>query len=262
MDLCAPYFRNGQSICLLNPPLGAALQFRQQLHAANPNLRLNILELGKLFDCAKVERDVLLIIGQRKKVNICGCSRNQTRHGLPFAGALVKGLLSTVLGGRTCELTNFSQVLTPAILNVVEGLDTDIQNLARAYKCVVPKIKQALFAYGLGDHEKSNFGDLSLEQALRGMGQSLLGPNLIDHSHKEPLSDQCCLNVIKRDVSETLVLLLDFARVARIQLPVINSIVELASAVTCSELMRHGRKVSDLGLIGYDVSEIIELINN
>ena len=45
-------------------------------------------------------------------------------------------------------------------------------------------------------------------------------------------------------------------------MPVLNSVVELASAVTQSDLARHGRTLQDLGLVGFDVAEIVELINS
>jgi len=68
--------------------------------------------------------------------------------------------------------------------------------------------------------------------------------------------------VVKEDVAETLALLSDMARLARISMPVLNSVVELASAVTQCDLTRHGRTLQDLGLVGFDVAEIVELINS
>lgn len=280
----SPFLGNGQTVCLTDAPLGAGLQLSRELRRNNRDVQLNILEMGSLLDCAKVERDVLLILGQRARVNVCGNTRNETRRGMPFATALAKGivpssnlierglsevekilrpalLLFAIISGRRQDLSNIANVLNPAFLSVVEGLDADVQAIAHVYKSVVPNFAQALYDFGMASAEHETVPKC-LEGALKTMGVSLLGPSLIDQSQREPLSLEPCLRVLKRDVAETLALLSDLARVARISVPVINSVMELASSVAGCDLQKSGRKAEDLGLIGLDVNEIVELINS
>ena len=57
------FFVNGQTILLVNAPLGAGLQFKHQLLKSRLDYQLNILELGTLFDCVLVDDNVLKVVG-------------------------------------------------------------------------------------------------------------------------------------------------------------------------------------------------------
>ncbi|MBC8000425.1 MAG: hypothetical protein IAF58_20915, partial [Leptolyngbya sp.] len=57
------HLRHGQTILLTNAPLGAGMQFSAAIKKTGVELHVNIIEMGTLFDCAKVEEKVLLITG-------------------------------------------------------------------------------------------------------------------------------------------------------------------------------------------------------
>ncbi len=80
-----------------------------------------------------------------------------------------------------------------------------------------------------------------------------------------PAADICknrATEVLTKDVTETLTLIEDLARTARIHTPMLDSIINLANAITRSDLRKSGRNLSSLGLFGFDVAEISELINS
>lgn len=275
----APFLKNGQTICLVNAVLGAGLQFAARLKALGSDVQLNIIEMGTLFDCARIEDQVLLIIGQREKVSICGSSRNETRRGLSAANALSRGLvpasnlierglsdverilrpallLMGIIGGRKESLDNISSLLNPSLLSIASGLDSEVQQLAKEYKCVVPSFSQALRDFALCPLTREQCSAQGLEEVLLHLGQSML-----EQAHSDKLSLLSARQLMRRDILETLSVLSDMARLSRIKVRIIDSIIELASVVLDADLSKQGRTLQDLGLIGYDVDEIVEQVN-
>jgi len=280
IERLATAMTNGQTVCLCNAPLGAGLQFKQLMRRANKELQLNIIEIGSLFDCARVEGSVLLIQGQREKVSFCGNSRNETRRGLAIVNTVSQGLVPTsnllerglsevekilrpvfllfsLLGGRAGDLDNIATLVNPSLTKLIAALDAEIQSLAKVYQIVVPSFLDTL----------THFGGVGWEDADC-LGQALINiaGNLLDQRQCERItpevSTQTAAALLKSGVTETYTLLSEFARLSRMHAPVINSVIDLASIVTKSDLDKGGRKLSDLGLLGFDVQEIIEIINS
>lgn len=273
----AAYLTNGQTVCLFNAPLGAGLQFKEAMRKQKKDLQLNIVEMGPLFDCAKVEGNVLLIIGPREKVSVSGNTRNETRRGLQIINSMSKGLvpasnvlerglsevesilrpvflLFALLGGRYNELDRISNLVNPSLTRVIRCLDTEIQSIAKAYRCQVASFLETLTHFGGVGWEEAD----CLDQALISIGQNLLGQSVADQGE---LTVDAATELLKTDIITTISLLCDFARLSRTPVPVLNSLVELSSVVTRADLQKLGRKVSDLGLVGFDLDEVKELIN-
>lgn len=274
----APVLKIGQTVYLINAPVAGGLEFANRVKCIKDDLQLNIIELGGLFDHAKIENGVLLISGQRRKVSVCGNSRNETRRGLEIASTLSRDLvpcsnvlergfseverlirpallLFAVLGARGRELDCISNSINPALTSVVASMETELQALAKSFKCIVHN-----FFDTLNDFAGAEDADC-LDQALISVARSLLVPNLSAQTSQNSVPIDVAVEILKRDVCETLVLISDLARLSRTPVPVINSVIQLASTVSKTDLEKCGRSLSDLGLLGYDVHEISELIN-
>jgi hypothetical protein len=279
-DKLAPLLTNGQTVCLVNAPLGAGFQFKQLMRRRNKDLQLNIIEVGNLFDCAQIEGNVLLIRGQREKVSFCGNTRNETRRGLSIANTISQGLVPTsnvierglsevekmlrpvfllfaLLGGRANELDNIANLVNPSLTKLIASLDREMQMLAKVYHVVIPSFLETLTHFGGVGWEDAD----TLGQALINIAGNLIDQGLSDRSAASVSPQTAAAELLKVDVLETFTLLSDFARLSRTHVPVINSIIELSSVVTKADLEKNGRKLSDLGLLGFDVQEIVELIN-
>ena len=63
-------------------------------------------------------------------------------------------------------------------------------------------------------------------------------------------------------VCENFVMLAELAAKAYHPVPTIDSIIDEASKAAARDLRSEGRKLSDLGLSGMDIREIIEFINS
>lgn len=276
VNLLSTQLINGQTVCLCNAPIGAALEFKQLMRRRNKELQINVIEIGNLFDCARLENGTLLISGQRDKVSFCGVTRNETRRGLSIANTISSGLVPTsnvlerglsevehiirpvlllfaLLGGRDRELNDLSTVINPTLTKLVASLDREIQSLARTFHVVVPGFFESLTHFGGVGWDDAD----TLSQALISISQNMFD----QYSATGPLCSRTAVEALKRDITQTFTVLYDFARLARMHMPVLNSVIELSEVVTQSELQKTGRSLSSLGLFGLDIEEIIELIN-
>lgn len=279
VDFLAPVLTNGQTVCLCNASLGAGFEFRRLMRKRNKELQINVIEIGNLFDCARIEDDVLQISGQREKVSFCGITRNETRRGLAMANTISQGLVPTsnvlerglsevekilrpvfllfaLLGGRSEELDNISNLVNPRLTKLIVALDKEIQTLAKIYHVVVPSFLETLTHFGGVGWEDAD----TLGQALISVAATFLNQRLVDQTASS-MSPQEAIGLLKVDVLETYTLLYDLARLSRAHVPVINSIIDLSSTIIGADLDKAGRKLADLGLLGFDVQEIIEHVN-
>lgn len=274
----APALKCGQTIYLVNAPVAGGVEFANRINAIKDDLQLNIIELGGLFDHAKVENGVLKITGQRGKISLCGNTRNETRRGLEIANTLSRELVPcsnvlergfseverlirpallvfAILGARGKELDCISNSINPALTSVVVAMETELAAVAKAFKCIVHN-----FFDTLNDFAGTEDADC-LDQALISVARSLLVQSLSDRSSAKSVPVDVAIDIMKRDVCETLVLISELARLSRTRVPVINSVIQLASTVSRTDLEKQGRSLGDLGLLGFDVHEIGELVN-
>jgi opine dehydrogenase len=272
IDLLGPYLSNGQTILLSNAPLGAALQFSHELGKIKDDVQVNIVEMGRLFDSVRIEAAVVLANGPRKAINFCGLSRNQTHRGLNVAGGLWMGLVPTsnvlergfseverflrpvlrlfrLINGSEDELTSLKSGLSAPLINLVRAVEKEVSQVARTFKLMVPGFSQLLRDY-------AGAPDSSLEEQILSIDQILM---LNDLRLFEPYAST--VEEIARETADTLVLLEEFARLGRVAVPTIDSIIELASTVCDRDLRKEGRKLGHLGLAGFDVQEIVEYVN-
>jgi opine dehydrogenase len=274
------YFVNGQTILLVNAPIGAGLQFQYEMRKAHLDHQLNILELGTLFDCARVDNNVLKVVGARRKVSICGNSRNETRRALTITSSLSKSLvpssnvlergfaelertirpvllLFALLGGATDEFSDLSHIVNPSLTLIVRGLEAEIQAICKQYR-----LTSRGFLDTLTELSAVHWDDADcLDQALITVGPTLLSQIRWEMPNSSDICKNRAIEVLTKDVTETLTLIEDLGRTARVHTPILDSIINLANVITRSDLRKTGRNLSSLGLFGFDLAEINELIN-
>ncbi len=243
----APVLNSGQTIFLVDASLGAALEASHILSSRRNDLSVNIIEMGALFESFEGVRDTVRIKGVRERVTICGRSLNETRIGLSVGGNIWGGLvpasnvlergfadvekllraavrLFVIMGVTPAHVGYASDALTPAVKAIINGLELEIQSLARIYNVAAAPLCPIEFSF-------SGFlDDLKAELGL--------------------------------EIKETVVLLSALGRLAYAPTVLIDAIIEMASAVLQQDLRKEGRQLADLGLIGMDIREVVELVNS
>ena len=234
----------GQTVFVVDAPFGTVFELSHMVFKLRKRMAVNILEMGPLFDKCKLSAGSLEISGLKDQVPICGRSVNETRCGLAVGRQLFSGLLpaSNVLERGLCDPDSIVRIAQRlAHVNLLKGgagaradtsggdamladLEAEIQELGKVYNVHVSycPLRHWQFSDNL-EHEKQE---------------------------------------LEREVCEALVLLSDLAGVAYLSVPALDSIIEVASLVLSRDLRNQGRKLSDLGLSGMCVRDIIELVNS
>lgn len=244
----APALNSGQTIFLVDASLGAALQVSHILCGLRNDLSVNIIEMGALFETAEIEQDAVRIKGVKDTITVCGRSVNETRIGLsvggnifgrlvPASNVLERGFgdvekllraavrLFVIMGVTPAAASGHAQdALTPAVKSIINALELEIQGLARIYNVASAPLCPINHAFSgfLDDLKK----DLDLE------------------------------------IREMVVLLSALGRLAYTQTPLIDAVVDMASVVLGRDLRKEGRQLSDLGLVGMDIREVVEFVNS
>ncbi|MBI4534421.1 MAG: NAD/NADP octopine/nopaline dehydrogenase family protein [Candidatus Melainabacteria bacterium] len=270
LNVLLPYLSTGQTIVLIDAPLGASLQFAKDLRRVKAALEVNLLETSNLFDAVTATDGLLSIHRPRPRVSVCGVTRNATYRGLSVLGQMRDGLvpasnvlergfadverilrpilwLFRMISGRSDEVADQSLLLTPEVLAIIAGIGGELQSVARAFGVAIRPLGQILAEYS-GDRNDS-LGNVLAKWSTTNRMQMQLG--------------ECCpwKKQLAQDIEESLIPLVGFAMVARQPVPLIDSIIELAAVVCGKNLRKQGRNLTDLGLVGLDVEEIIELVN-
>ncbi len=281
-SLISPYLIDGQVICLVNAPLGAAFEFHHNLRKLDCNTRVIIIELGQLFNGVSLEDDgcTMSIQGIHRRVSVGGLMRNGTRRHFPNVSTLVKDIVpaSNVIERGLCDVVRFvrpalafAHLLSedsfsfdpqsikpthtfsnPYSWQLISGLEKEVQAVAKSFGCVLPDFLRLFIEYPLyGEWQEAVPQNLKEAFCSHGTGLALGSENSLEVSAR----------VLEADVCETLTLFSSLASLSRTPVPVTRSIIDLASVMLGKQLATTGRSLENLGLVGFDLREIVELIN-
>lgn len=244
LNTVAEMLNPGQTVFIVDAPLGTAFELSNLVHKLRKRMAVNIIEMGALFDRCKFEGRALEISGLKEQVAICGRSINETRSGLAVGRQLFTGLVpaSNVLERGLSDIDSLAAVLVQLFrveaaqkghtlnslsleqTSMLHAFEAELQALGKLYNVSVPARTDLPFVFG----------------------------DFVDHE-KQDLAARIC---------DTFILLTDLAQVAYFAVPTIEKVIDGASKVLAKDLKAEGRRLCDLGLVGMDLREIIELINS
>lgn len=303
LPLVRKYLRDGQSLVLLNAPIGAGLQFNQIMRNAGLDRKFNIIETGSIFDSVRLDDHELVVGSIKCRASIAGNTRNQLRKCMHLDAFLPSELIpaSNVLERGFCEtekllrpaLLSFallctrkegrsnaksisksksrlevSSVRSQAVINLLEKLEREICCLASAFKAVPPSLLIALEDGGLATMRTK--GKLLLTAMMRRIRfENTIFIKALSRYYEELVQTINCTDnpaqtargIIKKDIVENGTIVADLARLAHLQTPILDSVIDLAAGITDCDLRAKGRHLTDLGLNGYNLNEVIEFVN-
>jgi hypothetical protein len=268
--LVGPSIYDGMTLALVGAPLFGALQFDFHLKQSRPDLIINIVELDHLFDRAEKNGNDLTMRGLRRRVNISGRSRNETRRAMPLAQALSPSLLpssnllerglfdidatvrpvlvlSALMGGRVEKLADLPEFLNRSNLQTLSEIERELSKLTFVYKSSVVDFTRIFREQARANsdfkpvkalpdsHPVSSSASLS-EAVIAACGAWFGGLTWTYGLAQEVLS---------RYVEEQLVLISELGRKANIAMPVLDSVIDLASAVIGYDLRKDGRTLAE-----------------
>ena len=270
IDFIRRNLRDGQNLILIDAPFGAGLQLVESLRRGGLNWNLNIAEVGNIFSTIWADADSLIIESIRTCSNIAGNTRNQLRKTIqmgnllpleliPASNVLERGLLEIervlrpvlllfgLLRATPADYLNNGMGLAESAMNettmcLLDKLERELALIAKAYKTVAP----AFGAIATAEQDPA-------DENLFATWYSVLLKSF------KGISD--AKRSIVRDLTEHVCIITELARLAQLSTPTLESVVDLSSAVTDVDIRRHARNLHSLGLSGYEVADIIELVN-
>ncbi|MBS1991486.1 MAG: hypothetical protein JSS83_13270 [Cyanobacteria bacterium SZAS LIN-3] len=285
----APFVNESMTIALVGAPLFGAFQFDYHLRQHRPDLIVNIVEMDSLFNHAKKSSHGISLSGVRRRVNLSGRSRNETRRSMPLAAVLSPGLLpasnllerglldvgaivrpvlvlSALLGGGVDRLANIPEMLNRSNLSTLTEIERELSKLTFVYKSSLVD-----FTRILREEARANSNFLPARRQL------MSGANPADSTTEalaEAVSAACsswfsgltwthglAIEVLSRYVGEQLVLISELGKKAAVAMPVLDSVIDLASALVGYDLRKQGRTLASCGLDRASLADLIELLN-
>lgn len=252
----APALRPGHRVVLFSGKLGGCVEFERVLHDRGVRDVL-VCETDALF-ASRVQDDGSIWVRGIKRWNLVTTPRrSQTAQALDVLRGFFDGLepaQNVVQRGLTdfgalahpmTMLANMNAIdrgehflfycegFTERTVVLLERLEAEFRRVAEAYGTELLPAEEWLDRYYGSDRG-------SLLEAMRSVPnyRTSVAPRSLDHRY------------LQEDVSCTLVPLRELARVARVETPLADAVVTMASALTGRDFAREGRTLERLGWSG------------
>lgn len=263
----APYLDDHHKVVLFSGKLGGALLFSRALKNAGAP-PCPVLETDSLFACRIQDDESIWIRGFKKWTLFSGTcrsitekeggvisrffpdlepARNIIQRGLTDFGALAHApvvIANMNAIDRQETFLFYYKGLTPRTVAILERIEEEFNTVAEAYGASLIPMKDLLDRYYGCDNT-------TLHSAMQTV------PNY-RYSQSPPSLDH---RFLIEDVTATLIPLQQFARLAGLAVPVVDSIVTLAGVLTGIDFSSCGRSMAQYGLEGLSYEAVSEILN-
>lgn len=262
----APHLDRGHRVVLFSGKLCGSVEVEHALHEHGARA-VPVLETDALFACRIQEDHSIWVRGFKGWTLFSGPRHSVTREWAPMMRHYFPGLEAArnviqrgltdfgALAHPTTMVANMNRVdrkepflfyqegFTEKTVAVLEEVEKEFRALAHAYDAPLVAMKDLLDRYYGCDPS-------TLLTAMRTVPNYRLSwaPTTLDHRY------------LKEDVSCTLVPMEQLARKARVELPVVSSIVQMACDLTGEDLVARGRTLDRLGWEHRSHAEILRWI--
>jgi opine dehydrogenase len=257
---------------ILNPGhTGGALEFEHAYRAVRPNVP-PIAEFSTLtYVARKLTPERVTVTGAAKRVRAAalpgGEAALDAAHRLfdcasPVADVLNSDLSNVnmvlhppgaVLGAawveaRAGDFTFYVDGMTPGVARVMRALDDERRAVARAFGHDLPALVSEMQAIGTVEASVTDVHDLVGAIAGGKANRAIKAPNSLSHRY------------YLEDFGHGLLPFLAFAEIANVAVPVAQSLLRLASALTGKNFNESGRTAERMGIAGFDVARLIKKV--
>jgi len=264
----APHLDHDHRVILFSSKLCGSVQFEHDLRERGVR-SVPVLETDALFACRIQEDESIWVRGFKGWTLFSAPRHSETRRWAPLVhryfpkleaarNVLQRGLTDFgAVAHPTTMVANMNRVdrkepflfyqegFTEKTVAVLEEVEKEFRALAHAYGAPLVAMKNLLDRYYGCD-------PTTLLTAMRTVPnyKHSWAPTSLDHRY------------LKEDVSCTLVPMQQLAHKARLELPVVSSIVQMACDLTGEDLVRHGRTLARLGWQDRSHAEIVRWIES
>ncbi len=263
----APFLTPEHNIILFSSKFGGVLEFAKVL--ANVQAQYSsLLETDALFPC-RIQGDGSINIKGIKNWTLFSAinpsqtvqdkdillnyfpklapAQNIVQRGLTDFGALAHPLIMLLNMNKIDKNLNFSfykEGFTEKTIVLMEALEQEFMSIGRAYGTSIIPMSQLLNRYYGCDAS-------SLYKAIQSVRQyeAIQSPQTLNH------------RFIEEDVASSLVPMYHFAKLAGIKIPLIKSLISLASILYGIDFKNTGRSLDRLGLASLSYEEIYQRLN-
>lgn len=264
----APNLASGQTLFLVGAAFGAALEVDHRLSRIRGDLSLNIVEIDQPFASCSVNGTAVRLTGVKNRLVLAGRSLNETRAGLSLGSGLFNNLVpaSNLLERGFANIDRWLQ--TAAILFETFGAKEERFSARSAGNLLSEERCAEVDSATVGSSVRPAMPMTAVLNALRSEVQTLArayGVSRLPESTTAWTSLDLPTAILQRELGrgiiEDFIILSSLARMVYLVLPMLESVIELSSVVTGTDLRKEGRELSDLGLIGMDAREIMEHVS-
>jgi len=262
----APHLRHDHRVVLFSSKLCGSVEVEHALHEHGAR-GVPVLETDALFACRIQEDHSVWVRGFKGWTLFSAPRHSDTRAWAPLMHHYFPGLEAArnviqrgltdfgALAHPTTMVANMNRVdrkepflfyhegFTEKTVAVLEEVEKEFRAVAHAYGAPMVAMKDLLDRYYGCD-------PTTLLTAMRTVPNYRLSwaPDTLDHRY------------LKEDVSCTLVPMTQLARKARVELPVVGSVVQMACDLTGEDLVAHGRTLARLGWEHRSHAEIVRAV--
>jgi opine dehydrogenase len=257
---------------VLNPGhTGGALHFRRVFRDAGASLP-PLAELSTLtYVARKYAPDTVTISGVAERVRAACLPGGKA--ALDFACALFSAAWpepdvlapdlanvnvvlhppGAVLGAAWVEATAgnylfYAEGVTPGVARVMTALDVERLAVARALGHELDPLHREMAAIGTGDRDAAARNDLADTVRLGAANAAIRAPASLDDRY------------YLEDFGYGLVPLLELARVAAVETPIVSALLALGGALLARDLEAEGLNAARLGIDGLDRTALLQLV--
>jgi opine dehydrogenase len=261
---CAPHLCDGQIVFIHPGSPGGALEFKKGLHDQKCDKAVTVAESNSLlYACRSSQPGVTTIFAVKKELMVAALPATETERivkslnaAFPqiYAGSHVMApslsnpnammhpaptLLNTSLIESDCKWLYYWDGITPTIGAFVEAMDAERLAVARAFGLKMPStLEWYKLAYGAD-------ADTLSEAVKKNMAYAeVKGQNTL------------CTRYLLEDIPMGLVPMVSLGKMLGVDVPRMETVVNLAELLIGRDLTSSGRTLDNLGLAGMSVDQI------
>ncbi len=265
----APHLNQKHKIILFSSKLCGTLLFEEAIKAAG-GVVPDVIETDALFAArVKEEENSIWIRGFKQWTLFSSRTRSKTKQdaeilqqffpklspanniiqrGLTDFGAVAHApiaLANMNLISRQAPFYFYYEGMTEETIRLLEAVEHEFRLIAEAYGSELIEMKELLNQY-YGCETSSLYSAMTSVPNYR----YSQGPSSLQH------------RFLHEDICSSLVPARQLAALARVKTPMLDSLVNMVSILTCRDLEKEGRSLQDLGLEGMSYEQVYDYVNS